>query len=194
MSYVRQHGDRVAGLVFVDTSHPDQIAKFKAAGMDSSPANDASLKLGDALSWTGILRLFVDQPYPNAPPEAIGAMRAYLGRSIHGSRMEAEALPTILQQGGELRTLGDRPLVVLTANKPWADAALEQLKMTRAQVDGIQKIWIGLQADEASWSSRSRQEVFDDAGHYIHHDRPDDVVKAVNEVVAAVRAGNSPQS
>jgi pimeloyl-ACP methyl ester carboxylesterase len=188
MSFVRKYGGDVAGLVFVDTSHPDQLERFKAAGMDASPTKDPTLKIGDWLSWTGVLRLFVDQPYPHATPDAIGAMRAYSGRSVHAARMEAEALPTILQQGGELRTLGDRPLVVLTANKPWPHEALAKLQLTRPQADAIQKMWIGLMADEASWSSRSRQEVVADSGHYIQHDRPDLVVKAVNEVVAAVRA------
>jgi pimeloyl-ACP methyl ester carboxylesterase len=45
----------------------------------------------------------------------------------------------------------------------------------------------------ATWSTRSRHEVVDDARHYIHHDRPDAVVRAVGEVVDSVRASRSPR-
>ncbi len=45
--------------------------------------------------------------------------------------------------------------------------------------------------DEATWSTRARHEIVDDASHYIHVDRPGVVIRAVHEVVAAVRASAS---
>jgi pimeloyl-ACP methyl ester carboxylesterase len=46
-----------------------------------------------------------------------------------------------------------------------------------------------LHDDEATWSTHSRHELVPDATHYIHLDRPDVVIRAVREVVGAVRDG-----
>ena len=59
--------------------------------------------------------------------------------------------------------------------------------MTREQGVRFQAEWKTLHDDEATWSSRSRHEVVPDATHYIQLDRPDLVIKAVREVVDAVR-------
>jgi len=48
-------------------------------------------------------------------------------------------------------------------------------------------LWKELQGDEATWSSRSRHELVSNSSHYIQFDRPDVVIKAVNEVVLEVR-------
>jgi pimeloyl-ACP methyl ester carboxylesterase len=48
-----------------------------------------------------------------------------------------------------------------------------------------------LQAEEATWSSRSRHEILADSTHYIQFDRPDAVIKAVREVVNDVRTAKA---
>jgi pimeloyl-ACP methyl ester carboxylesterase len=47
--------------------------------------------------------------------------------------------------------------------------------------------WKALHDEEAAWSTHSRHELVPDATHYIQLDRPDVVIRAVREVVGAVR-------
>lgn len=43
-------------------------------------------------------------------------------------------------------------------------------------------LWKELQADEATWSSRSRHQLVSDSSHYVQFDRPNVVIKAVNKL------------
>ena len=85
--------------------------------------------------------------------------------------------------------LGDRPLAVLTAAAPLSPAALAGLKLTAAQGRQRDAIWRALQADRATWSSRSQHRLVPDASHYIQLDRPDVVIASVRSVVDGVRQG-----
>jgi pimeloyl-ACP methyl ester carboxylesterase len=192
MSFTRKHPDRVAGLVFVDASHPDQVARMKAAGV-VVPEPPALMKVLTTLTWTGWTRIPSDEgAVPNMPPAAAAAAKAHLATSLPGAMKEMDALDASFAQAGRLRSLGDRPLVVLTALKPLPPEILAQLEMTPEDGRRLQSVWKALQADEASWSTRSRHQLLPDASHYIQYDRPDVVVAAVEEVVAAVRGAPAP--
>jgi hypothetical protein len=49
-------------------------------------------------------------------------------------------------------------------------------------------VWKTLYDEEASWSTRGRNELIPDSTHHIQLDRPDVVIAAVRDVVASVRA------
>jgi pimeloyl-ACP methyl ester carboxylesterase len=59
--------------------------------------------------------------------------------------------------------------------------------LTAAQGARLRAAHRSLQEDEATWSHRARHEIVSDATHYIQFDRPDVVIRAVREVVDAVR-------
>lgn len=189
VSYTRAHPEDVAGLVFVDASHPDQIERFAAVGVprDAASGQTAVLRWLSALSWTGVTRL-VPKDNPGTGPEVNRVMAAYFRRSLVGVLSETESLDRILAQGGELRDLGSRPIVVLTAMAPLPQEVLSALQLTPEEGLRFQQVWLDLQSEEASWSSRSRHEQVPDASHYIQLQRPDRVVAAVEEVLAALRA------
>jgi pimeloyl-ACP methyl ester carboxylesterase len=84
--------------------------------------------------------------------------------------------------------LGDRPVVVLTATKPYPAEMLKAMQMTTEQGQRIQAVWKGMHDEEASWSHHSRHELVPDATHYIQFDRPDIVIAAVRETVNDVRS------
>ena len=100
---------------------------------------------------------------------------------------------TTLSAAGQLRQLGSRPVVVLTAMKPFPADMLKTLKMTTEQGRQVQAIWQELHNEEASWSQRTRHELVPDASHYIQFDRPDVVIAAVREVVGDVRSSEPSQ-
>jgi pimeloyl-ACP methyl ester carboxylesterase len=198
MIYTKHYGAEVAGLVFVDASHPEQERRF-AAFDPNSEATDFSerlLKAGAALSWTGVMRfvapqLLKDDVLPHQSEHDIAVTLAYLSTSLDPEIKEKAASDETLSEAGTCRQLGDGPLFVLTAMAPEAEAVLAEAKITQQQAAQIQSIWKQLQDEEASWSSRSRHKLVNDSSHYIQFYRPDIVVDAVLSVVNEVRDSQS---
>lgn len=188
LTFTGLYPEAVAGLVFVDTSHPEQLARFKdAVGIDMEPPL-APLRAMAALSWTGLGRLLPSDAPRLMPKTAADVGRAYYPTSIPAMVRELAALRATLDTAGHYRQLGDRPAIFLTADAPTSTAELEAMKMTPAQGETMRTVWRELQADQARWSTRGRQELVPDATHYIQFDRPDVVIRAVREVVQAVRS------
>ncbi len=189
MDYTRRYGANVRGLVFVDCSHADQMER-----LNKFPAPDApplALRVVNALAFTGIARLLPAE-VPAQMPERVATIgRAYLGETMGGTLKEMVAIRATLKQAGELRDLGDRPLVVLTAMQPYPAPLLASIGLSVADGDAMQREWEKLGLDEASWSRHSRHESIADSQHYIQLQRPDRVIAAVQQVVGAVRAGDA---
>lgn len=195
LDYTRKFGEQVAGLVFVDGSHPDQNLRLAAAGFGqltqvASPATVALSKM----TWTGWTRLLENVGgEQTVPANAAAAAEAYASRSMPAAMNEAVGMERTLSDVGAFRTLGLRPLVVLTAMRLIPDDALEPLRLTRADALKVQAIWKGLHDDQASWSSHARHQLVPDSSHYIQFDRADVIIAAVKEVVRDVREQSSAQ-
>ena len=58
MTFAQRFADDVAGIVFVDASHPDQQRRLKEAIGEQVEPSMAGPKLGAALAWMGVPRLF----------------------------------------------------------------------------------------------------------------------------------------
>ena len=179
----------VAGLVFVDASHPEQFPRLREATGHSMEAPTGMLSAVAALSWTGVMRLVPAGAPSKLPAATVSAHRAYLSTSLGSALRELKAIPSTLEAAGQHRQLADRPLVVLTAMAPSSEAVLKSARMTRDQDDRRRVAWKTLHDEEATWSTHSRHELVPDATHYIQFDRPDIVVRAVRDVVGAVRNG-----
>jgi pimeloyl-ACP methyl ester carboxylesterase len=189
MNFTRLYPQEVAGLVFVDASHPDQVDRMAQAVGKKLEAGKEVMKAASALSWTGIPRLVeAHTDNPTFPAQAKLAQDAYFSRSLGSALQELDSLDATFAAAAQLRQLGDRPLVVLTAMKPYPPAMLKATQMTAEQGRRMQAVWKDMHDDEASWSHHSRHELVPDATHYIQFDRPDVVIAAVREVVNAVRA------
>jgi pimeloyl-ACP methyl ester carboxylesterase len=105
------------------------------------------------------------------PAPSVPIVRAFWSqpKNFLTLRQYLAALPVSAQQAARLNSLGNLPLVVLSADHrapPYTD-------------------W---QRDMAKLSSRGQQLVASDSGHWLHLDRPSLVVRAIHEVVAAERS------
>jgi pimeloyl-ACP methyl ester carboxylesterase len=195
MNFTRLYPQDVAGLVFVDASHPDQIARMAQAAGKKMETGKAMMKAANALTWTGIPRLVAARSEtPTVPVQAKLADNAYLSLSLSSALEELDALDATFAAAGQLRQLEDRPIVVLSAMKPYPAAVLQAMQMTTEQGQHIQAAWKDMHDDEASWSHHSRHELVPDSTHYIQFDRPDVVIAAVKEVVNDVRAEGTPRN
>jgi len=190
-TYTGRYGDQVAGLVFVDGSHPDQVARLgKATGTDVHPRQASLLMHGaSALSWTGIVRfLRSDAADGKLPKDAADRMGAYASKSVKGATTELDGFDATMDDARAVRSFGDRPVFVLTALAPFTSDELKQMSMKPEQGARFKQTWKALNAEHAAMSTRGRQQVVSDAGHYIQVDRPDVVIAAVRQVVGEVRA------
>jgi pimeloyl-ACP methyl ester carboxylesterase len=190
MTYTKYFGADVAGLVFVDASHPDQVQRFKAVTTYTPSSMIMLIKAGAAFAWTGAVRLvpLSSKGVPHQPPLAVRAMAAYAPTSLGPLLKEIESVDQTLAEAGTLRQLGNRPVSVLSSMAPLPEEALVALKLTPEQGRQYKEIWKEMHDEEASWSPNSRHQLVADAGHYIQFDRPDIVIDAVKSVVGKVRA------
>ncbi|HEX9129805.1 MAG TPA: alpha/beta hydrolase, partial [Gemmatimonadaceae bacterium] len=134
MIYTKYFGGDVAGLVFVDASHPDMVTRRRSLTSWTLADATKSLRIPARLSRFGLVRKFAAAD--SAPPEpayAVKATAAYASTSLAANLKEVDALNQTLSEAGTLRQLGDRPLFVLTATKPMPPTDLAQMKMTSAQ-------------------------------------------------------------
>ncbi|HEX6994268.1 MAG TPA: hypothetical protein VF339_08995 [Gammaproteobacteria bacterium] len=81
------------------------------------------------------------------------------------------------------RSLADLPLIVLSRGLPDPGEPGDPPDA----LERWEAIWLELQAELAALSSRGELRIVADAGHNIHLDRPDAVIAAIREVVAAAK-------
>ena len=116
---------------------------------------------------------------------------AYAGISIPGWKSEFDGFHRTMRDAGASRNFGDRPLVVLTATKPQSKAELTGFGLTDQQGVTLRKVWREMHDEQEKWSSRGSQTLLADSSHAVPWDRPDAVIKAIGDVVAAVRVGTA---
>jgi pimeloyl-ACP methyl ester carboxylesterase len=186
--YTGLYGDQVAGLVYVDSSHPDQLKRFQAV-LGNSESDKAFIQgIGGKVSWTGVPRLVAlrarnsrGETLAMMPQQSKEIALAYFSTSLASMVSERDATATTFNEAGAYRHLGARPVVVLTHGKPIPD-------MPAAQSETWERTWLEMQKDMATWSSHGTQRTIHDAGHYIANDDPDAVIDAIREVVDDVRS------
>ncbi len=171
----------VAGILLVDSSHPEQQKRFPAALNDM----DAT--------WLREQEFF-EFTMPFGIPRLLG----FCGRdaevraaecNFHTVREGVAELKSISESAAQAATagsLGDLPLAVLTH-----DPDTPQPDLPEDLVKPANDAWQQMQKELAQLSTRSTQVIAKNSGHYIQLDRPDVVISAVRGVVDEVRQKQS---
>ncbi|WP_448955909.1 alpha/beta fold hydrolase [Labrys neptuniae] len=196
MLYTKHHPADVAGVVLVDSAHPDQITRLEeASGVKDDPAPFLFRAIA-SLAWTGLPRLLLPAPeLPELPDRVAAEVAAYQSPSLRAALDEAVAMPAIFQQAGTFRDLGSRPLAVLSHGKQWQDYSADQQAvagMGREQFERHEAAWAKMQDEQTAWSRDSTHLTLRDSSHVLQLERPDAVVAAIAEVVAKVRQARQP--
>jgi pimeloyl-ACP methyl ester carboxylesterase len=175
--FAAQYPDEVAGMVLLDSQPPDAIANLPgyAAEYDGIRRSTA---LFPSVARLGVGRLAYPAAGSDLPPAVWAEARALLctGRHNRGYRDAAVGLKAALTQAQALTSLGDKPLIVLTA------------------AEDAHAGWLPLQEKMAGLSTNSVQRVIQDASHDSVIDDEDDAANAIDailDVVASVRSGGS---
>jgi pimeloyl-ACP methyl ester carboxylesterase len=188
-TFTQQYSAEVGGLVLVDPSHPDQFTRYREVTGKSLEPSSSIIQLGAKLRWTGVLRLVPSGESPAPWPAEYDAMAEDLmPTSVKPLADEVGAVRASLAHAGELRAFGDRPLIVLTAGNEQSAAQLKMMSLKPEHGRLLLAATKALHDEQASWSTRGRNEVVAGADHYIQFTRPAAVTSAVREVVGAVAA------
>jgi pimeloyl-ACP methyl ester carboxylesterase len=179
--YAAAYPDEVAGMVLLDAQPSEAMTR-----LPDYPTAYAALRRGMALAPSlarlGAMRLFYKTAVAGLPASARDEVRTGWSSAdrYRSLREELVALPEALDESRALTSLGDEPLVVVTA------------------VDGAQEGWLPLQEEMAGLSTNSVQWVLPGATHASLTEDGSAArisAEAVLAVVAAARTGGvlSPQ-
>ena len=167
----------VAGVVLVDSSHPDQQSRLPP-----------ELRNLDA-SWIREQEFF-EFTMPFGLPRLLGfcgndAAERAASCNFHSLRESIAELKSISESAAEAGASGmldDLPLIVLTQdpNAPQYDPPEDLVKPASAA-------WQQMQKELAQLSTRSTQIIAKNSGHYIQLDRPDVVIGAIRTMVDQAR-------
>ena len=172
--FANRYPTETAGLVLVDSSHPEQFERFLAPPIRVNLAPSGRNR---------IMMLSPSPPLPENLPDEVkplvralnlkGETRAAMGQELLDFRRSA-------QQVREASVLPNVPMVVLTRGKRvWP-------RTDRGQ--HMEQLWSQLQIELASRAQRVTHIVAKSSGHHIHLDQPALVADSVHMVVDLVRS------
>ena len=179
--YAGQYPDEVAGLVLLDSSHPDQWTSTPE-GQAQFELNSRIYSVSPALARLGVMRVVGNlQPALNFPMPYSGAIKASFAASKDWDAQSAEFLasPATTRQVNESGSLGDTPLFVLTATEHGTPPEQEQL-------------WQSWQNDLAALSTNSLHKIVEGADHasfWLDAETAKVSIAAILQVVEAARIG-----
>lgn len=170
----------VAGMVLVDSSHPQQQKRFPPALNDL----DATwLREQEFLEFAMLFGLPRILGFCGDDAEVRAAECNF--HSVHESVAELTAIAKSAAQTASTGSLGDMPLAVLSH-----DPDKLQPDLPEDLVKPANDAWSQMQKELVRLSSRGSQVIAKNSGHYIQLDRPDVVAEAVRGIVANVREAN----
>ena len=174
MTYAARYPEQVAGMVMLDTTPP-----YGATGTPSAHAGPPSaVAVLPSLARLGVGRLLPTSFWSALPERAAGQYKAFAS-SPHGARnivAESSTLPALLTQARSLSTLGNKPLVVLTAAEHVTDPT-----------------WAAAHNQMAALSTNSSHRSAEaNHGGLLDEERgADQSARAIEDVVRAARSGTS---
>ncbi len=180
--YARRHLARISGIVLVDPPEEREVERAEriAPGMRRSLELEVerSRQCASAKEVSGDCEPGIPS---DGPPGMLAQIRG-LGRT-HYSTQAAEMMGLLRYDDAEMERagtdLGSVPLVVLTSEQFKNDSEMPPDKRA-----AVQKLWATMHDEIAAHSKRGTNRLVPGTGHYIHLERPDAVVAAVEEVAA----------
>ena len=118
LNFAHLYLQQVAGVVLLDSMHPEQYTKIAGWPAFYEGFRRASAVL-PSLSRLGLGHVLYQNAYGDLPPMARNEQRVFWSTPRHSRsvRDEFSKLRTAMAQARSLTNLGDRPLIVVTAEK-----------------------------------------------------------------------------
>ena len=190
--YQHDYPQEVVGMVLVDAGH--ELEMRQAEFRSFANAGKSMLPVFRAMTMLGITRLIAsyDQLPPiltlqeeKVPAEIRPMLRTVWLRTGYVSTLadESDGLIETLEQVRHSGRLGDLPLVIITATGPvwWPDMP-GQVNPAK-----FKKMWMDLQQDLTTLSTKSRQVFAEHSSHFIQFDEPSLVAESVRQMIDLTR-------
>jgi pimeloyl-ACP methyl ester carboxylesterase len=188
--YGSLYPNEVAGMVLIDSAHEDELRRAPKFFLGRTAPrflwHPIQLAL-EAANFVGLVRLTQSSPAQGKSPsqmtheEIIAAMRQR-PKSFVGNVSTGLVLPESFAEASSANSLGDFPLIVMTAGQSFdfGDAELNR------QAAAYQQVWIHeIQPKLVELSTHGRQIVFPNANHGSIPQEA--IVSAIREVVTTAR-------
>jgi pimeloyl-ACP methyl ester carboxylesterase len=182
--------NEVAGMVLPESTHPDLLDRLppgiKRMSDNAQKQRERQDRIAPLLYWLGIARFRSRKQIQNLSASYGSREYAYLNiqpKFIDTVTREAGALEESDAQVKASGTLGDKPLIVLTAGK-----SVLGMPVKGKELEELRDVWVNdLQLQLVRLSSRGKRITVPDSDHMIPFERPDAIVNAVREVCAATQ-------
>jgi pimeloyl-ACP methyl ester carboxylesterase len=201
-AFARAHPTEVAGLVFVDTLHPEEWCDPSSQQQQLLRGGVFLSRVGAMLARLGLVRLslsLLSSGAPSVPRQfsrVFGAKAAALLEHMVGEvqKLPPEVHPSIQAHWSNPRAFhGMRQhLAALPACSADVASGTDAFGARPVVVLSSGKRdprWLAADAALAGASSNGSHLVSSRSGHWVHLDDPELVVRAIRDVVASVRAG-----
>jgi len=182
--FAARYPQDVVGIVLADSVHPEFYARMPDNLHRAVRKQLARLRVAGMLAPLGVPRLFFPPVATRGLPREIQRAADALGyrSSVYSTVYEeAQAFDASAEQVRAAPRLSQSLfLTVLTRSKPetWPDGV---------SADHAEATWVELQADLAAQVPDSTHIVVENAGHFIHLDRPDAVIKAIESQISSAK-------
>lgn len=180
-SFIKEHNDNIAGIIFVDVSHPEQLEKSsEKLKMSVSTPPQWILSFFNEI---GVIRiLYSNIPFTNSVAKEHWFnehVKKYFYKVFSGLMQEVENDEKLMQQANEIDSFGKIPLTIITAKYPQgveqiADKSLEKEYLSTHQI---------LQQDLLNLSSKSKQIFAKKSGHYVTLQQPELIYKEIKDII-----------
>lgn len=198
-AYAHLYRDRVAGMVLVDSVHPDE---WKKPTPEQSRLIEAGLRYAWIAAWLarlGFVRFCLARLARGLPrlgwaaASVFGVSIAAVVQRIAGEirKLPPPILPVVRglwSQPKNFMSLGQHVAALpVSAAQAAAVRSLGDLPLVVVSGDHHAAPYIDWQRDLARLSSCGRHLVASDCGHWVHLDHPEVVTRAIREVVTTAR-------
>jgi pimeloyl-ACP methyl ester carboxylesterase len=175
LNFAARYPGQVAGVVLLDSMHPEQYTRIGSWPGFYEMYRRASGVL-PSLARLGLGRVFYQNAYRELPAHARDEQRAFWSTPRHSRsvRDEFSEIRTAMTQAHTLTSLGDRPLVVVTAEKDAEDG------------------WAAAQDNLATLSTNTVHRLLPNVTHAMlteNHDAAAQSGEAIRDIVNSIRTG-----
>jgi pimeloyl-ACP methyl ester carboxylesterase len=202
-AFARAYPGHMAGLVFVDTLHPEEWSNLTSEQRHMLRGAVFLSRVGAGLAGVGVVRLCLALLAGGAPgvprrvSRVFGARAAALLEHIVGEvqKLPEEVLPAVQGHWSEPRAFRGMwqhlaALPLCSEHIARETDAFGDLPIVVLSATGRHPRWLAADAALAKASARGRHVVAASAGHWLHLDDPSLVVAAVHDVVTQARERN----
>jgi pimeloyl-ACP methyl ester carboxylesterase len=168
--FAHEYPANVAGVVLIESMSPEPSRVPATDASSSTPSEAKAPSIPALLARFGLVRLFA-KPTGAVAPEAKPAYAAFSvsRRAVQAWEDEGHGMPASMDQASAVKSLGDLPLIVLTARLDQGAG------------------WQALQTGLLQLSSNSQQLFAEKSDHNIQFDQPQAAVGAIVQMVEQLR-------